>query len=64
MTLTDKELERLQTLACINLSSQEQLKLGKQLQNIITFLDKLKALQIKNEELSLSDIQNPLRTIE
>ncbi|MBU1758277.1 aspartyl/glutamyl-tRNA amidotransferase subunit C [Patescibacteria group bacterium] len=44
--MTDKELERLQKLAAIELSPEEQKKLGSQLQSIVSFLDKLQEVKI------------------
>jgi Asp-tRNA(Asn)/Glu-tRNA(Gln) amidotransferase C subunit len=44
MLLTDQELHRLQTLARIKLSPEEQIKLGNQISGIISFLDKLKEI--------------------
>ena len=46
MTLTTQELERLQKLASIELSPEEQDKLGSQLQSIVSFLDKLQEVKI------------------
>lgn len=61
MTLTDQELERLQKLACIKLSTEEQAKFGNQLQNIISFLGTLGEIKIDTQ---LMKIEHPLRTIE
>lgn len=67
MILTNQELERLQKLACIKLSAQEQTKLWSQLQSIISFLDKLQEISTLNEDKpsvkSGGGINNPLRVI-
>lgn len=59
MTLTDQEFARLQKLACIKLSAEEQIKLGKQLQDIVVFLDKLP--QVSGTKNTRHD--NVLRTL-
>lgn len=64
MTLTDKELERLQKLAAIELSPEEQKKLGSQLQSIVSFLDKLQEVKIDWVIWIDEHIDNPLRTLE
>jgi len=64
MKLIDKELARLQKLACIKLSPEEQVKLWNQLQNIIAFLDKLQEIKIAKNGWKSIKIENPLRTLE
>jgi len=60
--LSDKEFARLQQLANISLSPQEQVKLGKQLDSIIQFIWQLDQINIsakqknKKSELSLRSI--------
>ena len=44
--LSDKEFLRLQQLANIKLSAEEQVKLGKQLDNIIQFIGQLDQIKI------------------
>ena len=64
MTLTTQELERLQKLASIELSPEEQDKLGSQLQSIVSFLDKLQEVKIDWVIWVDEHIDNPLRTLE
>lgn len=60
--LSDKEFLRLQQLANIKLSPEEQAKLGKQLDSIIQFLGQLDQIKItsskknKKSELSLRTV--------
>jgi Asp-tRNA(Asn)/Glu-tRNA(Gln) amidotransferase C subunit len=60
--LSDKEFLRLQQLANIRLSPEEQVKLGTQLDNIIQFIGQLDQIKIspkkktKQTELSLRTI--------
>jgi len=42
MSIDNKELKRLQKLACLSLSDEEEVKLGNQLDSIVNFLDNLK----------------------
>jgi aspartyl/glutamyl-tRNA(Asn/Gln) amidotransferase C subunit len=62
MVLDQKELKRLQKLACISLSPEEQVKLGNQLQGIISFLDTLQEIKISCEQKQTDTSENPLRT--
>lgn len=63
MKLTEKELEKLQKLACIKLNQEEKDKLWNQLENIITLLDELGKLDLWNESLVLDQEVNNLKTI-
>ena len=65
--LTDKELAHLQTLACIKLSPEEQVKFWHQLQGIITFLDKLSQMGTDGSQMStdkMDKIENSLRILD
>ena len=54
------ELKRLQKLACIKLSEEEEKKLWAQLQNIISFLWKLQDIPEKNVVVSSDISLNPI----
>lgn len=66
MSLSPQELARLQKLACIKLSAEEQAKFWKQLQGIIAFLDKLNQIQVADDRWQMAEkkIENPLRALE
>ncbi|MFA7717817.1 MAG: hypothetical protein WC875_03825 [Candidatus Absconditabacterales bacterium] len=59
--LDSKQLHRLQKLACIKLTADEEKKLGKQLENIIQFLGQLD--QIKISKIIDKEPELMLRTI-
>ena len=58
-----KELKRLQKLACISLSEEEEKKLGTQLQDIVVFLWQLNEIKIDKTWSKLMKIENSLRTL-
>ncbi len=59
--LSPEEFARLQKLACIKLSPEEEQKLGAQLSNIIKFLDQLNEIKIDKNLKTKSNLT--LRTI-
>lgn len=59
--LEPKEFNRLQQLANIKLSPDEQAKLGKQLDNIIQFIGQLDQMKISSTKHNISGLS--LRTI-